>query len=800
MSKQIATEFGVKSQLAKLLATENITLEHRPGIPTAWFDVKSRVLTLPVWKGISEDLYDMLVVHEVGHALDTPADGWVKAIKTIAKKHHVKKEVAEKAEVSIKNFLNVVEDARIDKRQKRRYPGSKRNFVHGYAELHKRNFFGIEGQNINALSFIDRANIYFKGGLSMNITFSEDEKVFIERMEKAETFEEVVEITSDIYEFARQNNQTSMSTSQSGEESDEEGEEGEEGEGKGKKSKKSKSSKNKKPSSGKKNKNKSDSKGDGADEDEDDDSSGGEGDEDGSGSDADGDDDADGDGNGSGDDGNGDEDGDADSNGDAAEGDDDGDGSDADADSDGSSDGDGTSAPTKKSIVGGGTFSGDYIPQSVTEEWAAQAVEDIVLDIDANYIYTITPKYDISKIVDDYSVVIPQMKNAIRAGAMKQTYQASFKEWKAREKDTISYMVKEFEMRKAADTHARINISKTGVLDTNKLHSYKFNDDIFRRMATIPEGKNHGFVMILDWSGSMNDNLQKTLCQLFSLVMFCRRIQIPFDVYLFRTSQYGETVSGQFDTSAPGSLICTTFKLRNVLSSRMNTMMFNDAMETLWIGANTQIGSDVMGSTPLNQSLLVLDQIVNNFQKKNRVQIVSTIILTDGASDAVYGYQGENHYLPTKKGGNKYFLRDHVTGKIYNLPSHPRSSYKGMTTVLTHILKDRTNCNLIGFYLHNSDYASLEGAQFMTKEEAKDPANKKSWEENGFVGVSSLGYDEYYLMSIGRTSQRNEQFTTTRKGADNIADAFIKFVGKKAVNRILLSRFVKRISDFKKRA
>ena len=61
----------IKSQLAKLLATEDITVEHKQ-VQTASFNVDSRVLILPLWEKASNDVYDMLVGHEVGHALFTP--------------------------------------------------------------------------------------------------------------------------------------------------------------------------------------------------------------------------------------------------------------------------------------------------------------------------------------------------------------------------------------------------------------------------------------------------------------------------------------------------------------------------------------------------------------------------------------------------------------------------------------------------------------------------------------------------------------------------------------------------------
>ena len=159
--------FEVKSQLAKLLATENIIIQHDANARTAMFDVKNRILLLPVWKNISNDLYDMLVVHEVGHALDTDSDAWMKALVDIYNEIYdenvkdVKYLVNNPRIDGIKMFVNVIEDARIDKRQKRRYPGSRRNYVIGYKELHERDFFGVKGSDYSKLKLIDRINIYY---------------------------------------------------------------------------------------------------------------------------------------------------------------------------------------------------------------------------------------------------------------------------------------------------------------------------------------------------------------------------------------------------------------------------------------------------------------------------------------------------------------------------------------------------------------------------------------------------------------------------------------------------------------
>ena len=68
-----------KSTLAKLLATENIEVQENSA-QTASFDVKDRILTIPIFKKEhkSKNVYDMLVGHEVAHALWTPTDSWIK--------------------------------------------------------------------------------------------------------------------------------------------------------------------------------------------------------------------------------------------------------------------------------------------------------------------------------------------------------------------------------------------------------------------------------------------------------------------------------------------------------------------------------------------------------------------------------------------------------------------------------------------------------------------------------------------------------------------------------------------------
>jgi len=678
--------FEIKSQLAKLLATENITMMHDPKSFTASFDTRNRILTLPMWTNISNDLYDMLVVHEVGHALDTPPEKWISSIADICMKYHNDKSNTETLS-SIRDFMNIIEDARIEKRQKIRYPGSKRNFVLGYKELYDRDFFGINSKDTNSLPFIDRANIYFKNGTHLNIKFDAAEKVFINKISSTETFDDVINLTDEIYGIylkkAKEEPVTKIANDvddlideldqmdiydqdEDGDEKEDQDEDGDEGQDEGNDDKTFSSEKN-------------------------------------------------------------------------------------------------------------------HILESITEKAAKESIKSIVIQTNVDYINLTMPKYDLSKIVDDYKVVIPQMKKDYS----KNYVNLNFLKWRCKEMNTISFMVKEFEMRKSADTYARQSISKTGIIDSNKLHTYKYNDDIFRKLTVLPKGKNHGFVMFLDWSESMRNQIHDTLKQLFSLTMFCNRVHIPFEIYTFRSHFSSDKISQFIADSNRDTLYFDNFKIRNILSSRMNTKEMNEAFDVLWkIGERQGISnSDNMNQTPLNQTIFVADQIINNFRKKYKLQIVNTVILTDGSSDRskiVDSTMNPKYY--TNK--SVIVLTDPVTKKTYQIKN--LQSYN-TTSILLKILKERTNCNLIGFYITNS----IKHLTYMF--DISDKV-KKDWKNNKFVGISNAGYDEYFLVKF-----EQEQITqdlkvdpTMKKNA--ITKAFVSFAEKKTSNRLMIKSLMDRVS------
>lgn len=739
---ETAHNHNAKSQLAKLLATENITVQHKPDAKTAWFDVKSRVLCLPVWREMSNDLYDLLVVHEVGHALDTPADGWMDAITDIAKR--IAGSTSNRAVLAVKGFLNVIEDARIDKRQKRRFPGARRNYVKGYAELIEKDFFGTVSKNVNSMSFIDRLNIYCKGGAMLGIKFTAEEKAMLIKVEAAETFDEVLTLTEEIFAWSKQKQEEQQ------QEMDDF---------------RAKSA---------------ETDGDGDDESEfefdDDEVEDDETEYGSSGSSSDNDEE---------------------------------DEEDAD-DAEASDAGDASGEKKDDKPLDIGSQGNDDIPESETEKAWQERQNDLVINSNEEYIYAKIPRpvnYD--KVVNDYKIVLADQRKCV-AGFWNvewlQSVRAELQKFKSDEAATLSFMVKEFEMRKSADEYARTSVSKTGVIDTNKLHSYKYNDDLFRRITSVATGKNHGFVMFIDWSGSMDIHLKKTVKQLLSLTMFCKRAQIPFEVYSFRCANNFDYEAGRLPengrlfTDNPNELDFDNFVARNLLSSRMNVAEFNDAMFHLYIMAcGGHLKCDGMTSTPLNECIGTADLIVNRFKARSKVQIVNTIFLTDGDSDPIHSI----HNVPTYGKNRKFILQDEITKKNYDIRPAGKDSWyrhqpygeKSMTALLLRVLKERTGCNLLGFYISSYGFDSMY-RQFYGFDHSETYKNcQTDWKNSGFFGVNTAGYDEYYIlnpksMDVSSGNLNVNSDMTKRK----IASEFIKFSEKKAVSRVLLSRFVKRIA------
>jgi hypothetical protein len=364
---------------------------------------------------------------------------------------------------------------------------------------------------------------------------------------------------------------------------------------------------------------------------------------------------------------------------------------------------------------------------------------------------------------------------------------SEFMKFRRSEQDAISFLVKEFEMRKAADTYAKTAIAKTGVINTNQLHSYRYNDDIFKRQKTVPLGKNHGFIMFLDWSGSMRPDLMNTMKQLRSIVLFCKKVQVPFEVYLFKTGYCKNAVQPNFHKD---SILLDNFKLRNVLSSKMNMSTLNKAFTYLWTAAKFGgLRCDTLDGTPLNQAILAADQLVNKFRSENKLQIVNTVFLTDGVSDNTHINWSAS---PSKQSsgpvlGSRYFIEDHQTNKNYYIGEY-FGSYRTTETLLK-MLKDRTDSNLVGFFI-TTNVANLFGMVGIYDTPTQNMLTKQ-FRDNAFVQVKSAGYDSYFVINMRRQSHEQTLKVNRDMTQRAVLKEFVKYSEKKLTNRSMLTEFIK---------
>jgi hypothetical protein len=769
MTTMQTTVNTVREQTARLLATENITVIQDAKAPSAYFDLKTRTLALPVWKDMSNAMYDMLVGHEVGHALFTPNGngGWVESAKRIAADAGFAGDAG--AERAAQSYLNVVEDARIERLIKDRYPGLRRDFFTGYSEFAQRDIFGIKGSDVRTLPLADRLNLHFKIGFTLPIQFSPQEQVFVQRMETAVTWEDVVKIATDLFNHnAGQQNQGNQPQPQEGE-----GEEGEEGQsqgqggGKGEGSEKGESGKGRRPDDGKGNSGQGDADADGDGESSDKSAQGqdGDGTESGEGTDTQ----------------------DADLN-DAKAG-----------------------SPTQGK--GHGVNTSPVKPQEAKTASALDRAVSGMRDDRArnrNYIYLPAIK-DHTDFVIPFSEFIGALRNwesngPVSAGftndpkKRKETMSQVDKRMTDLVNDTkasISAFTREFEMLKTADEHRRTVESKSGRLDMDQAWKYRISDNLFKVATTMRDGKSHGFVMFIDWSGSMQPQMEQTMRQLYILFQFCKKVGIPFDVYAFGI---GVTDSAAFPYFKRKSKDRVQFdKSRNeceprvdllhILSSRATARDIHDAFRyclgcSLYGGYYDALPVCLGGSTPLDSTIVVAKDIVNRFREQTKVQIVNTVFLTDGDATDNLLYYGTN-----PKGGwnNITVLRD----------GHKEWAENGTapTGLLLKWFQDQTQANTLGIFVTGRFSYATHHIDPSVKEDKRKEAEKQ-FKRDGWCSVPALGFSEYFVLRgvVKDTEAAMDEFEAkdaSTMTATQIKNAYIAAVESRNGARGMIHRMVK---------
>ena len=730
-----------KSNLARLLATENITVEHN-NVQTAQFDIVNRILTLPVWKEMSNDLYDMLCGHEVGHALYTP--DWSKEKDSIVKKvPH--------------SYLNVLEDIRIDRKIKQKYPGLKSSYFKGQGELRDRGFFGTKDRPLNTFKFIDRINIYSKNGSVEPVPFSDEEKILLDRALKTETFDDVVNLAIDIAGYAKEEKTPEWE-------------------------------------------NQSDDfqEGDFDDDMEEQESSGG--------------------------------------NNDNQEQDEE------DTSTPESGENESGEEETKQEEKTSSGSEGGYSPDSLENQIGSETDKSFndklkqFNDKEAkHFVYTNLPEPNLDYAVVDHKIILDKLNSNYKKYTDFNKYAFSeFNKFKKETMPVVNYMVKEFEMKKSADEYKRATVSKTGVINVNKLHAYKYVDDIFKKMTVIPGSKNHGVVIILDHSGSMGNSMYGTMVQLFNLTMFCKQVGIPFEVYSFTDIHRKSVVNDEhisrwstdYDILDPNN---ASFKFKakdkwfensillNWVSSKQSLKQYNNAMLNLYKIAleyrnyNLRFTSNVddipphaptphwarLGGTPLNSAIVITAEVVKRFQSNYNIQKMNTIFLTDGAShdSSEYVKYDQDGKLIKDYTSNDSAIRLRDNKIKYDIKGGDYRSNK--TTNLLKWFRVKTNSQLIGFYLYSGrtmsywDKASLFGKDWYNE---YDKQRKLALKSKVMISKKA-GYEKLFITRNTNLVIEDEELNINENmTVSQMKRNFGKTQKSKLASRVMLNKFIELVA------
>ncbi len=821
---------ATKSLLAKLMATENIKVEHHARFQTASFDLKNRVLRCPVWKDMGADVYDLLMGHEISHALRTPFEGWHDSVIYAGGN----KKATPKEQKAFKHFLNVVEDARIEKLLKRQYPGIRRPMANGYKQLMAKDFFGLSAiSDYNNLYLIDKLNLSAKVGVLLNIRFTAKEKPFNEEMQALETWEDVVALAKKLYDYSKTEQQEGERSKeelkrQLEEEQDKERQEEEEEEERMRQE-----------------------EGDDYDGDEE---YGDEGDDDEGDDEGDGEEDSDDD--------EGDDEGDGEEDSDDEEGDEgkksDAKGEDAKDDKEKKADdkttekgkdkGKGSRKEKDDNKSGGNTTNIDgakknsddnepFVPSAKTDESFRDKEQKLVETENINSVYVKIPTPNLNDVVTPAAIVNKGLTNFY--AKHRATGVRLLNEFKKKNEDYVMLMAKEFEMKKAARSYKKAKVSESGDIDINKLATYRLEDDIFKKMLIVNKGKSHGLVLILDKSGSMSAHIEAATEQILIMALFCRKVNIPFAAYSFTNTSgraHEHDFPNRYNTGMPlapfsknpNEIQMGDLDFRELLNSKMQAADFNQAMMNLLFVARTlshhgQEGHpshEDMGSTPLNEALVVLRDVLRNFKMMHRLDIVNAVIVHDGDSDnnckaygeIVYKYSSTDYKrFDTQR--ERVTIRDEKEKLDFALPMN---TYGGLTIGLLKWIQMTAHCGVFGFYITGDNMKSIRhplhkmyrnklGVGLGTEDRRSGVTDQtivadklcKQVIEEKFLESYSEGYTRFFFLPGGKELKADSgELVTTGKSwtPSRLLSAFMKVNRKKSVSRVLVSRFIELIA------
>jgi hypothetical protein len=357
----------------------------------------------------------------------------------------------------------------------------------------------------------------------------------------------------------------------------------------------------------------------------------------------------------------------------------------------------------------------------------------------------------------------------------------------------VNAMVQQFELRKSAMESKKIRESTSGSVDVNKLWQYKLDDRIFKTVMSVPNAKNHGLLMYIDYSSSMTSRLHETLKQSIILSMFAKRVGIPFELYGFTTNpvKYREEMGWDRESEInveKGGYLNWAVKLVKIADSKWSKSkmheMFRRSMFASWTNKTRGPVEPAfsLGGTPLSETISMAHIMADDFVKRNHIQKMNVVFLTDGAAQDMRLSGKLDNWADSIIWDIEGIGKVELTQPHNPYVSYERRSSQAKTTLLNSL---RKKYNVIGFFL---------------TDRRKDIDSKKGyhvWNDYG-------GYDSFITVHDKRLQAIDDEFVTVaddddvdvtdRKRMNVIKRDFKKFQKNKKMNKLIAQEFARLVA------
>lgn len=93
-----------------------------------------------------------------------------------------------------------------------------------------------------------------------------------------------------------------------------------------------------------------------------------------------------------------------------------------------------------------------------------------------------------------------------------------------------------YQIKKSAFERKNESFKSTGQLNLSRLANYKTSDEIFHNKLNVRQAANHGLVVILDISGSMDDKIDFLAMQFLITALYSKYAKITCEIYAFTST------------------------------------------------------------------------------------------------------------------------------------------------------------------------------------------------------------------------------------------------------------------------